>query len=139
MSISTTHRPTLRPARKTPDQHPNRTDLLVAQFMFHWSMKGVDYQRPRRRVRKVRSRLDWVVRCTEHDKAHTPRTVAVDLVPWLTLQVTRHYKHPGVWVAQCPPILDTYILRAETLEDAKVEAQELVRQHLAFALMKISR
>lgn len=136
---TTTSRPRLHHRTRTHEQHPNPSDVLIAQFQFHWSIKDFAHQRPRRRVRKLRSTLEWVVRVTEADKARTPRMVAVDLVPWLTLQVTRHYRHPGCWVAQCPPILDTHILRAHELEDAKVEAQELVRQHVAFALLKVSR
>ena len=107
--------------------------------LFHGDAGGISVIRPLFRSGLLVEAKGDASPVTEADKARTPRMVAVDLVPWLTLQVTRHYRHPGRWVAQCPPILDTHILQADELEDAKVEAQELVRQHLAFALLKVSR
>lgn len=85
------------------------------------------------------SSLVWLVRATEADQERTPRTVATDIMPWLTIQVTRHYRHPGLWVAQAPPILETYVLRSTELEDAKAEAIELVHADIEIALIHIDR
>ncbi|MBK9944365.1 MAG: hypothetical protein IPP13_22425 [Kouleothrix sp.] len=60
--------------------------------------------------------------------------MAIDITPWLTLQVTRHHRHPGAWVAQAPPAIETIILAAITLEDAQIEACALLRRQLANAL-----
>lgn len=122
--------------------YPRPQDMLISQYMFKWSIEGMGFRLPRRRRRATPPAppaLVWVVRATEADASRTPRTVATDVVSWLTVQVTRHYRHPGAWVVQAPPILDSRVLSSVQIEDAKVEAVALVRDALENALLHIDR
>lgn len=83
------------------------------------------------------NQVEWALRAL--DDAGQPRTIAIDIVPWLTVQVTRHHRHPGAWVVQAPPAIETIILAAIDLEDAKAEALALVRARLAGALTLLNQ
>ncbi|MBK9944265.1 MAG: hypothetical protein IPP13_21915 [Kouleothrix sp.] len=83
------------------------------------------------------NQVEWTLRAS--DEAGHPRTIAIDIVPWLTVQVTRHHRYPGAWVVQAPPAIETIILAAIDLEDAKTEALALMRARLASALALLNQ
>jgi len=69
----------------------------------------------------------------------TPRRAWLDLMPWLTICVTRHHRHPGKWVVQAPPLIEAFALGADDLPAAQVEALAMVRAELELALIHLDR
>jgi hypothetical protein len=79
----------------------------------------------------------WADRATQADGQ--PRTVAIDLAEWLTLQITRHHAYPGLWVMQAPPVVEAQLLASQGLEQAKAEAEALLRALLATPLARLAQ
>lgn len=119
------------------------------QYMRFYSRRSISTVRvlPSLRRRRERSALPrpapswtapatWSVRAVEADGQ--PRTVAIDLAEWLTLQVTRHHRHPGLWVLQGPPVVPERLLVSVHLEQAKAEAETLLRGFLRAPLARLA-